>query len=233
MFIPELVLAHAIVERSATVEALEELRSVSGIDGVIGDLEVDYVPWSWREGMRALSKVLRKMLFCCSSEVAVADEVEMGSTETPHRIKWTFIHSYNANMGELRLECTLDRHLPSSPGRSVDTIAITSQQFTFLRKKGIIERTPSLQENDIEDKGKTDYFTKAIAVVQISWLILSMITRAARSLPIAQLEILTVAFATCAVFVCLVSLPKPQDICTATTVFSPTPLNAQDIRSLA
>ena len=64
VFMPEVVLAHAIVERSAAVEALKELRSVSGTDGVIGDLDVDYVPWSWGHSMRGLLNALRKVLCC-------------------------------------------------------------------------------------------------------------------------------------------------------------------------
>jgi hypothetical protein len=77
---------------------------------------------------------------------------------------------------------------------------LTTRQFAHLRKiaNPAIQATPDISE-EIMDKSKTDYFTKGIAMVQIFWLILSLIGRAVRHLAISPLEILTAAFAVCAI----------------------------------
>jgi hypothetical protein len=49
-------------------------------------------------------------------------------------------------------------------------------------------------------------------VAQISWLVVSVITRASHSLPITQIEICTAAFAVLAMATYLVSWYKPKDI---------------------
>lgn len=57
-------------------------------------------------------------------------------------------------------------------------------------------------EEDILDKSKGDSLTKGLVIVQTSWFILQLIARAAERLPIAELEITTLAFAilNCATF---------------------------------
>jgi hypothetical protein len=82
----------------------------------------------------------------------------------------------------------------------------------------VIEATSVISEKEIEDRSQTDYFTKGLAMVQISWLILSLIGRAARNLAISQLEILTVAFAACAIATYGFVWNKPQGVNVATTV---------------
>ncbi|CAI7588200.1 unnamed protein product [Penicillium glandicola] len=55
--------------------------------------------------------------------------------------------------------------------------------------------SPEICEDDIKDKVKQDYFAKGIAMLQISWLILSLIARKAQGLPFSQLETLTLGLA--------------------------------------
>jgi hypothetical protein len=169
-----------------------------------------------------LAGLWRKMFNSCarsdsgSEEAAAQSDVELGSA----RAKWTLAHSYYANMGGLRIgtknsDCVFDLGT-----RKFKTIAVTTRQFSYLRKKGIIEATPSISEEEIKDKGKADYFTKGLAVVQILWLILSVRGRAARNFSISQLEVITIAFAFCALATYSFAWNKPQSMCIATTILA-------------
>ena len=87
-----------------------------------------------------------------------------------------------------------------------------------LRHREIIPKLPSITKEELEDKSKNDSFVKAIAIVQISWATLQIIARAARKLPISQLELAVLAFAACAIVIYGLYWTKPKDIRCTTTV---------------
>jgi hypothetical protein len=87
-----------------------------------------------------------------------------------------------------------------------------------LRREKIIPKLPSITEGELEDKSKNDSFVKAIAIVQISWATLQIIARAARKLPISQLELAVLAFAACAVVIYGLYWTKPKGIRCTTTI---------------
>src|SRR5207248_1606571 len=76
----------------------------------------------------------------------------------------------------------------------------------------------SITKEELEDKSKGDIFVKAIAIVQISWATLQIIARAARKLPISQLELAVLAFAACAVVIYGLYWTKPKGIRCTTTI---------------
>ncbi|KUJ21103.1 uncharacterized protein LY89DRAFT_577963, partial [Mollisia scopiformis] len=180
VFLPEIILAHAMMERSAAILSLQELKALD-----IEDLE------------------------------------------------WTLRHSYYANMGGLRLVLEDGGVICSFTIAAFTSIALTTRQFGYLREKGVITSTPNILEGEIEDKAKTDYFTKGIAIVQIFWLILSLCGRASRHLAVSQLEILTVAFAACAAVTYFFAWDKPQGVNTGTKVHATAPLNIVDTNRIA
>jgi hypothetical protein len=160
VLLPETILAHAIVERAAAIKSLQELKNDH--DRKIDDLEISE-PWSlWTR--------LRDLMCCYSVQAPGSPEagVEMGKPGT----KWTLTHSYYANMGGLRLGTSTGAKICSH----YQTIALTTRQFGFLRKTYVIKESPRLSQEEIKDKSKTDFFTKGITVLQISELILSLIT---------------------------------------------------------
>ncbi|KAK3354009.1 hypothetical protein B0T25DRAFT_454796, partial [Lasiosphaeria hispida] len=53
-------------------------------------------------------------------------------------------------------------------------------------------------EDDIVDRSKSDAFTKAFAIAQSSWLIVSSIARVYHGFAITKLELATMAFIICA-----------------------------------
>lgn len=217
LLMPEIVLAHAIVERAAAIQSLKELR-----DAEIEDLEVCYVPWSWRRSMSWLRQWLRRTLICRSGRVLGSEEVPAQNEVEiePARVKWSLLHSYYANMGGLRLGTEQGENV-FGRGFAMPTIAITTRQFIYLRKKGSINATPTISEEEIKDKSTAGYFTKGLAVIQISSLILSLIGRAARHLATSQLEIITIAFVSCAIATYCFAWNKPQSVNTATTILTP------------
>ncbi|KAJ8125739.1 hypothetical protein O1611_g7899 [Lasiodiplodia mahajangana] len=123
-------------------------------------------------------------------------DVETGA-EQGQNAHWSLTHCYVANMGGFYINAN-DRHHP-----------LTSRNFAQHWERINI---PCLSEDDLKDKSKTDYFTKALAVIQITQLLLSIISRAVEHLAISQLETLTLAFAICGVLTYICSWYKPQDV---------------------
>jgi hypothetical protein len=95
---------------------------------------------------------------------------------------------------------------------------LDAQVLCRLRREKIIPKLPSMTKGELEDKSKSDSFVKAIAIVQISWATLQIITRAARKLPISQLELAVLAFAACAVVIYGLYWTKPKGIRCTTTI---------------
>ncbi|KAI1274265.1 hypothetical protein F5Y07DRAFT_410441 [Xylaria sp. FL0933] len=111
-------------------------------------------------------------------------------------VSWSLTHCYFANMGGFYIQGNRN-HL------------LTASDFVKYWPRVHI---PNLSEDDLKDKSKTDYFTKAIAVIQITQLILSLILRKVQHLAFSQLETLTLAFAICGVLTYTCSWYKPQDV---------------------
>ncbi|OCL06695.1 hypothetical protein AOQ84DRAFT_410365 [Glonium stellatum] len=120
---------------------------------------------------------------------------------------WTLIHSYFANMGGF------ERYRNPVP-YSNTIIPVTTNALVNCCVGSDHDPLPTLalNEKDIEDKSKADWFVKSIAVIQISWLLLSVIVRAVRKLPISQLEICTSAFAILAIATYFANWSKPKDV---------------------
>jgi hypothetical protein len=95
---------------------------------------------------------------------------------------------------------------------------LDAQILCELRRKKIIPKLPSITKEELEDKSKSDPFVKAIAIVQISWATLQIIARAARKLPISQLELAVLAFAACAVVIYGLYWERPKGIRSTTII---------------
>jgi hypothetical protein len=69
-------------------------------------------------------------------------------------------------------------------------------------------------DQDVTDRAKADSFAKAFAILQISWVVCDIVTRAAYRLPISLLELATVAYVACAVLIYAMWWHKPKDMTT-------------------
>lgn len=139
------------------------------------------------------------------------------SHDIKEKQQWTLQHSYYSQMGGLRFRPSLegDEHMfPAS--------FLTSRGTGDQPGKGGLTENPLmylvLAKEDIQDKSKTDWVTKGIAILQVTRIILNVILRDAIGLPITQMEIATIAFAVMAVFIYLVNWWKPQGVSRSTTL---------------
>ncbi|KAF7590692.1 hypothetical protein BBP40_002527 [Aspergillus hancockii] len=85
--------------------------------------------------------------------------------------------------------------------------------------------------DDIQDRSKSDAFTKFFALVQCAWLVIQSIGRACAGLPLTELELTTLAFIFCAFIMYWFWWDKPFDIQTQTILLCPAE-KAEQMRDL-
>lgn len=71
---------------------------------------------------------------------------------------------------------------------------------------------PPISEKELKSRGKGDWVIKLIAVAQIIWFVVQTLFRAIEHYQTTALEIMTVAFVFCSVFIYAFSLNQPQDV---------------------
>ena len=71
---------------------------------------------------------------------------------------------------------------------------------------------PDITEEEIKDRSKGDYLSKGIVVLQTTWFIIQFIARAASSLAITELEVVTLAFSTLIGVIYYLWWDKPLDV---------------------
>ncbi|TFK37853.1 hypothetical protein BDQ12DRAFT_749688 [Crucibulum laeve] len=96
---------------------------------------------------------------------------------------WTLSHGFFVQMGGFMLV------EGEKPART-----LTYEEFEALYESGKIE-FPTISENEIQDRSKSDMISKSLVVIQTSWFILQTVTRIIQHLPIAELELITLSFA--------------------------------------
>ncbi|KAL8336341.1 hypothetical protein RB601_000248, partial [Gaeumannomyces tritici] len=93
-----------------------------------------------------------------------------------------------------------------------DTWVANSQQLHYLREEGIIERLPKLEEEELQDRNKSNAIVKLLAITQVCWLVTQLVTRAARGLPVTTLEISAVAYITNSLVIYLLQWDSIKDL---------------------
>ncbi|KUJ13376.1 uncharacterized protein LY89DRAFT_785094 [Mollisia scopiformis] len=203
LVLPEVIMAHAILELSMAINDMDVIRQC---------WDPVRLPW-W---LRILQRILGK------HEEISAEDYASSSYDGPQEVEWTLIHCYFANMGGFAVRQTstpsqVDNQSAENNSdaelqrraSSMTSFPLTTAQLVKGWRDCII---PSFTEADIQDKSKSDFFTKLIAVVQISSLVFSIITRSVRHLAFSQLETLTLAFAICGVLTYAFYWYKPQNV---------------------
>ena len=71
---------------------------------------------------------------------------------------------------------------------------------------------PPISEDELKSRGQGDWVIKLIAIVQIIWFVVQTLVRAIQHFQTTALEIMTVAFVFCSVFIYGFSLKQPQDV---------------------
>ncbi|EJT69314.1 hypothetical protein GGTG_12933 [Gaeumannomyces tritici R3-111a-1] len=93
-----------------------------------------------------------------------------------------------------------------------DTWVVNSQQLLYLRGEGIIKRLPKLEEEELQDRNKSNAIVKLLAITQVCWLATQLVTRAARGLPVTTLEISAVAYVANSLVIYLLQWDSIKDL---------------------
>jgi len=71
---------------------------------------------------------------------------------------------------------------------------------------------PRLSRAEIDDKSKGDAISKCVVILQTAWFVTQCIARGAQGLPVTELELATVAFATLNFVIYVLWWDKPQNV---------------------
>ncbi|KAM7203206.1 hypothetical protein V8F20_004148 [Naviculisporaceae sp. PSN 640] len=88
-------------------------------------------------------------------------------------------------------------------------VAITAEGVRLLSFLG---RLPHIQESHIEDKSKADWMAKSLICIQVGWMVVQVLARAIKQMPISLLEINTCGHVACAMAIYLLWWSKPLEI---------------------
>lgn len=120
--------------------------------------------------------------------------------EHPQLSKWNLTHCFFLTMGGITLQTEAgQRFIP------------VVDHFIALLEKDELE-IPDLSLKDIKDRSKADWLIKAISISQITWFGIQIIARAALHLPVATIEIFTLASVSCALCTYFIWWSKPYSI---------------------
>jgi hypothetical protein len=104
---------------------------------------------------------------------------------------------------------------PNAKSENTEYAYLNADQLYSLREDVVIAKLPDVPLKEIEDKSKGDAFVKGTAVTQVLWLVIQVIARGARRLPVSQIEIAAIAFAACTLLTYTFSWAKPQNVTVA------------------
>lgn len=91
---------------------------------------------------------------------------------------------------------------------------LTAYSIHELRSDHRLIHLPNISSDQINDQSKGDSLIRALTIIQVLAMVLQVSVRAARRLPISQLEIAVCAFAALAVAIYLILFFKPKNVAT-------------------
>ena len=130
----------------------------------------------------------------------------------------------------------LFRRPAGEPGKNVDRLTLSENDIPLhplsikLLRKGKFEFTMPT-EKEIKDKGKSNWLAKALVLVQTTWFVMQCIARGIRHLPVTELEIVTLAYATMSFGIYLFWWDKPLNVGCPIRVFATT--DSQGVKETA
>ncbi|KAI5924435.1 hypothetical protein F4810DRAFT_665452 [Camillea tinctor] len=136
-----------------------------------------------------------------SAKRSVQQMRELGEQDS-----WGLEHAFYANSGGFFLHLEDGQSFP-----------VNAECIHFLISRGYIA-LPKIHRDEIWDKSKADYFAKAFALLQISWMIIQSIARTVGKLSLSPLELFTLAFVVSTVMSYFFWWHKPQHVETPTII---------------
>lgn len=114
-----------------------------------------------------------------------------------------------------------------------DIWVLTAAQLIEARRRKLVERLPNLTEDEVSDRDKGNFIIKFLAIVQVSWMVIQLISRAILHKSSTPLEIMTLSFAVCAFITYILLLDHPQDVTTPIYLDVSRPSTVEDMRVVA
>lgn len=134
---------------------------------------------------------------------------------------WTLSHAYYANIGGIRVKLA---HNSGQADVNESSHYVTGTMLEDSKcPQALLEAIlrSGLSEHDIKARSNADSFMKSLTVLQILWLVLSVVVRKARNIASSHLEIITLAFSVIAVLIYATCWDCPQNVDDATIVTMP------------
>ncbi|KAI0443008.1 hypothetical protein F4803DRAFT_517116 [Xylaria telfairii] len=203
-------------------------RKASWVLAVI--LAPEYALWAawvqW-DAARHLHNKLQKYQLAKKNETDLTEQSGRKQREEEMDFGWTYcffvvMGGLTVNVGDIQRnwhEPSIRSLFFSMPCDSnVELMTITPMGLCLLAECN--SHLPQISKKSIKDRSKADNLAKLLVCVQVSWLIIQSIGRAAKGLPIALLEIHVLAHVGCALLLYGLWFKKPLDVYEATIVDS-------------
>lgn len=113
-----------------------------------------------------------------------------------------------------------------------DVWVLTAGQLIEARRRQLIAQLPHTTEDELSDRSKGNLLLKLLALLQVLWIMIKIITRATSHLSSAPLEIMTLSLAALAFFTYLLLLGRPQDITTSMYIEASRLPTLEDVRRI-
>ncbi|KAI9508227.1 hypothetical protein F5148DRAFT_1284313 [Russula earlei] len=142
-------------------------------------------------------------LFVPEMMIGWALKQRLAAVELAERHKgegWTTTHGFFAIMGGF---------MEYEGNRSIRVLLPEQLESYSLTGNGDF---PRIAKEEIEDRSKGDFISKSLVILQSGWFVTQIIARALQDLPITELELVTVAFATLNFVMYLLWWDKPLNV---------------------
>ncbi|KAF9533542.1 hypothetical protein CPB83DRAFT_845455 [Crepidotus variabilis] len=167
------------------------------------------IPAARESSIRVALRRVKNMLyglFCPEIMLCWAMNQWFGARSITHEIKakgWTNTHSFFLQMGGFQTRDGTG-HIEVLIYRGFHTQRISISEI------GKIGELVTVQE--IQDKSKSDFLSKALGVAQTTWFIAQCVARGVQGLGLTEMELLTVALAALNGFIYFFWWSKPMDV---------------------
>lgn len=94
---------------------------------------------------------------------------------------------------------------------------LTYSEFRGLVRAGFVD-APIISAVEVDDKTKGNWFTKSVAMLQIGWFIIQLLSRVSQHLETTPLELFTLGVVACTIISYIYWWAKPLDVNTSTPI---------------
>ncbi|KAL8801265.1 MAG: hypothetical protein Q9182_004572 [Xanthomendoza sp. 2 TL-2023] len=205
---PEVLLVQAVAERYTATKCMDMFENAVGIR-VVRSTWMSKFKKRWDLPRECDEEDAHRIVGSTNEQ----SQDQLATADVTERSDFTLVHAHYAVMGGFRLLRTNEEKPVEAKHRSN---VLNALQLAHMCRQGFLApgRLPS--KDEIKNKSKSNAFTKAIALIQICRLLISVIARGCQGLEISQLEIITLAFVGCTLLTYAFWWNKPQDVDTPT-----------------